>query len=178
MKIDTIEMFLRAEVDMIKKCVRTPIGGYVSISHFVLENGIRMQPPDPKLPRDIKRGKLGLCYENAGKIALNVDTHCHAQTDYVYCEGYAWGVFPVLHGWLLTPDGKVIDPTWQGRKNFETTDYYGIAFQTEYLRDTIIQNEHWALIDLPLEGFPLFHTDQNEWRHPIMDRIKNHKNNC
>lgn len=166
MKKPSLESILRSEVDLLARHRDHNMHGYYSLSDFVLKNGAPMRSPDPKLPKGIKLGKMGRCYENAGKIAL------FDLPQLIYCEGYSCPYFPVLHAWLLTKGGQVIDPTWQGRRGYHEVEYYGIAFKTDYLRELIIQAERWGVIDMPMHKFPVLRTPAKHWRHPIMEQLK------
>lgn len=91
------------------------------------------------LPPGIKRGRMGRCYQNAGRIACGSDS-------LIYCEGLAlregsW--IAVEHAWLLdAATGKFVDPTWPE----EGGDYYGIAFKPEYLRRTVLDQGIWGCL--------------------------------
>jgi len=80
----------------------------------------------------------------------------------VYVEGYACSgsltfPFPTHHAWLVDPQGRVLDPTWEDP---ETSTYFGVPFNPEYLRRTVraagvpcslIDNFHdrWELVRTP-----------------------------
>jgi hypothetical protein len=77
------------------------------------------------------------CYENAW-------TQVEADRTLVYCEGYAIeeaGVLPVLHGYALTPDGRVVDPSWG---DGGAVQYFGIAFDPEFAKRawTFLSSRH------------------------------------
>ncbi len=58
------------------------------------------------------------CYLNAQKIAMD--------GDYDYYEGFACGVIPTDHAWLIDRNtGLVIDPTWEDLED-KDTDYFGL----------------------------------------------------
>jgi len=74
----------------------------------------------------------------------------------VYCEGYATGVIPVHHAWLLY-DGQVIDPTWDGRiaPANQQVEYYGVAFSYDYVIRTALKTEYYGILDNFVEHYPL-----------------------
>lgn len=87
---------------------------------FVLENGREYEAAP--LPPDIPKMQKKECFNNALSIADD--------DELVYTEGY--GLRPSLglliyHAWCVTPDGKVVDPTWDDP---ETCQYFGIEFQS------------------------------------------------
>ncbi|MFE2912448.1 hypothetical protein ACFXI0_07825 [Kitasatospora indigofera] len=64
------------------------------------------------------------CFANA---ALTERTH----PGLLYAEGFAMPAsvpFPVAHAWCVTPDGRVVDPTW--------TDFAGAAYIGLPIADT------------------------------------------
>ena len=93
---------------------------YQSIEELILTEGQSFTPPrSSKLPKDIRRGRTGECYANC--FHNFTDT---PKEKYRYCEGFAVGVFPVLHAWLIDSRDRVIDPTWM----IPGTEYFGIEF--------------------------------------------------
>ncbi|GLY99827.1 hypothetical protein [Actinoplanes sp. NBRC 103695] len=79
-------------------------------------------------PRPIEMPKLTdrLCYSNAATTAAT-----YAAEGLLYAEGFATATvrgqqLPLAHGWCVTADGTVADPTWDFDPN---AIYFGIAFQ-------------------------------------------------
>jgi len=74
----------------------------------------------------------------------------------IYCEGFATGVIPVHHAWLLY-DNQVIDPTWDHMKeiNDRKPEYFGIPFKLEYVAKTIRETEYYSVLDNWVQRFPL-----------------------
>lgn len=86
------------------------------------------------------RGMQHACYRNAFELALAYPD------ELIYCEGRALscGLVPVEHAWCVTPDGQVVDTTWQG----DEQDYVGVCFATEWLRGwTAGRNSYGVLAD-------------------------------
>lgn len=163
-KVPDIEAMLRAEAELVRR-MRHNRFGYHGLADFVLKNGAYMPTPEGKLPTGIRRGKVGYCFENAGRLAAFNDR-------YIYCEGFALCVFPMLHAWIVDSEtGQVLDPTWQGRRGLTTVTYYGIAVNTPWLLSQVYANEHWGLIDLPHERWPMLRESPDKWRHPITDKF-------
>lgn len=85
--------------------------------------------PASKIDRELSRklaGRFkchtGMCFSNSLSIARKLD-------GYQYYEGFATCMIPVEHAWIVSPEGKVIDPTWQRFFNDPNPplDYYGVA---------------------------------------------------
>ena len=72
------------------------------------------------------------CFTNCARIAL-------ADPDLTYYEGFGLGFIVTEHAWLVTPDGRVLDPTWALKPDANGTDYYGIAVPVKYL----LRKENW-----------------------------------
>lgn len=84
------------------------------------------------------RGPMGLCYQNAGSLALSDDR-------FTYCEGFAQraGLFPMHHAWCLDEQGQVVDPTWE----FNAQDrYFGVAISHDFLMDVINEANQWGVL--------------------------------
>ena len=77
------------------------------------------------------------CYRNAAHVVLHYD-------DVRYTEGYAVDVeglpVPIEHAWLACNDGSSIDPTW---RNGTSVAYYGIAFNSEFIKSRIARSRKW-----------------------------------
>ena len=64
---------------------------------------------------------------------------------YQYCEGWAAGILPTEHAWVLdTEDGKIFDPTWPNDDRHN--EYYGIVFPTSFVMSHIIKTGYYGLI--------------------------------
>ena len=66
------------------------------------------------------------CYWNCISIAKR-------EKDLTYYEGYATSFVPMSHGWLVTKDGEVIEPTLVtlGSNKSRAVDYFGMAVPIE-----------------------------------------------
>lgn len=60
-----------------------------------------------------------------------------------YWEGYAVGVIPVQHAWLIDPQQPeiVIDPTWVGNNVPNSLDYLGIHIPTPWIAKRVEETE-------------------------------------
>lgn len=94
-----------------------------SLYSLVLERG-RWFKPSP-LPRTIKRGEIGLCYNNSFSEIMR----CKKEITYVEGFAYAKGLegIPMMHAWLTIPgSGLAFDPTWENGST-----YFGIEWPFE-----------------------------------------------
>lgn len=145
---DTVK-FLQSTVTLMAE-TKVNINGYRCLQEFVLKHGIECTAAP--LPEGVKRGRVKLCYMNATKLALK-------RPDLVYVEGFAVGVIPVMHAWCVTPDGTVIDPTWDTGR-----DYFGVPIKTGYLRRAIVKSGFYGLIDNYQNEWPLLREPPELWK--------------
>jgi hypothetical protein len=107
-----------------------------SLEALLLKHGEAFSPAP--VPKGIRKGKDGLCFMNAGKIASGSGS-------FRYAEGYATTKdlgLPFHHGWLVNSEGRAIDPTWRERGEL----YYGISFSSEELDKALLLGKHWGLL--------------------------------
>lgn len=125
---------------------------YGSIEEFVLDNGEQFTAA--ALPKEIKEGTLGLCYQNAYQTC-----EYNSQKELEYVEGFAKPSslpFPIAHAWAVDKDGNVVDPTWDRlRKKGDTIDYFGVRIPMKTVRSTIFARERYGVLHNPEQGFPL-----------------------
>jgi len=119
---------------------------------FVLTHGQFFPNYIPK-PKWVRKGVIKQCFANCAKAVMrNPDK-------LIYCEGFASGIIPVNHAWLLTTDGQIIDPTWDGRKEIkhegEGTEYYGVPFKFGYVLRILRETGYYGVLDNWKNGFPL-----------------------
>jgi hypothetical protein len=105
-------------------------------SAFLLEHGQFFKiGPDTFKGR---RGRQGHCYSNA--------THKALATDLTYCEGQMLIMgLPIDHGWCVTPEGIVVDPTVDN-KDGRITEYFGVPFSQEYLIEAMHLNGVYGVL--------------------------------
>lgn len=84
------------------------------------------------------KGEQGLCYMNAGRIAM----HDPSKT---YVEGFisVHGV-PIQHAWLADENGHVIDPTLKDGKGVKA--YIGVPFKQDYVTKTALRTKYWGIL--------------------------------
>ena len=74
------------------------------------------------------------------------------------------GVDRLLHAWLVTPDGEVVDPTWRELGN----EYYGVPFKLDYVTGTVLANEYYGVLDSWQTGWPLLQgIDPVKWKAEV-----------
>ena len=93
------------------------------------------------LPKGVKYGKWKACYENAFWLANN-----HPDK-YIYVEGCAAGIIPVIHAWCITPELEVVDPTWRGDLFAKDNAYFGIPIDLAWLKTTLINVGTYGILD-------------------------------
>lgn len=148
--LTSVRQYLEMFTELAKRNKRTGINGYRCMEEFVLRNGRQMDPSP--LPSGIKRGPMKQCYQNAGRIALS-------RLEFTYVEGYAISIIPVLHGWLIDSEGRVVDPTWK-----DGLEYFGVPISTRYLRRHVLEHGVWGVIDGWDRNWPILHAKSAEWR--------------
>lgn len=145
--------FLEATVAAIGQ-THHQIEGYSCLQDFVLRHG---QAMGDSTKSRVKRGRMGYCYANASRLAMR-------NPEYIYCEGYAAVVFPVMHGWCVNRDGQVVDPTW----GEDGVDYFGIPIKRKYLMRALAIQGSYGLIDQWTLRWPMLREKPEEWREEIV----------
>jgi hypothetical protein len=105
---------------------------------FLLEHGRSFKiGPDTFKGR---RGRRGQCYSNATNKALN------SGIGLTYCEGQMliMGI-PIDHGWCITPEGIVVDPTVDNNDG-RITEYFGVPFSQDYLIEAMHLNGVYGVL--------------------------------
>lgn len=102
------------------------------------------------------------CFSNAGRHLLGGRPRAEGVRGVYYAEGYAHAIIPIHHAWLVTADGRVLDPTWhgqplggrEGERHGETRvglalgrAYMGVAFSTEALCAKLAKSRTWGMFD-------------------------------
>lgn len=144
---------LKEQADLIDKLNTRSDFRYKSTQKLVLDYG---QPFLKKVKSPFK-GELKSCFENCYNVLWE-----YPQLS--YCEGFAIDDaldLAVCHAWLVNDSLEVIDPTWIGKK-FKGSTYFGIIFNTEFVREMAEKNRCYGILDsayinrnlLLREGFP------------------------
>ena len=136
---------------------------YSSMEHFVLDNGEYFESPEYPLPARF-RGEPKMCYSNSFDMLVGYGMSCPKAVDAIYCEGYAYteGLIPLPHAWLLSKDGEVLETTWDHAGD----EYYGVAFDSGFVRDTLLSKGSYGVIDNVEERWPLLSgIDESVWKY-------------
>ncbi|MGN6556067.1 MAG: hypothetical protein ACTHLW_20350 [Verrucomicrobiota bacterium] len=160
-----ITHYLEAEIKLMtrRNPEPQPRNGWRSISEFVLNHGRHWKPR--ALPDEIKPGKMRECFKNAADLALGFH-----RNNYIYCEGYALSIIPVMHAWCVDLEGNVIDPTWTPRTGamIDTgREYFGVAIKSAYLSEALLKQKYYGLIDAWQSKWPLLTAPVADWKHPV-----------
>lgn len=165
--------YLEQMVEMRRRMGNPPKGyNYRCMEDYVLTNGQLMastewSDEEQKLLEKVaipSEFKPRQCFYNAQMLALRSNR-------FTYYEGFgSANLFPMLHGWCLLDNQKIVDVTW--RKKFgpdsggwenrilgvipEGFEYLGFPVKTERVRERILRTRKGAsFLDDPEEGFPL-----------------------
>lgn len=98
--------------------------------------------PVSKAP-PIKKGPLGLCYQNAFEFVQK--NSYRGKEQFLYCEGWACSLamgVPLEHAWVIDHKGEVIDPTWKA----VDCEYFGVAFDWDRLLALMSKTEHYGIL--------------------------------
>lgn len=160
-----IREYLKAEVKLMRKAHhgKAFMGGWYTTGHFILKNGRLWPNIVAPLPEGVEHGRMKECFRNAANLALGF-----YRNEYIYCEGYAISIIPVMHAWCVDLQGNVIDPTWNNGTAVGS-EYYGIAIKAMYLQERLVKQKHYGLIDAWVERWPMLTDKPDDWRHPVND---------
>lgn len=139
-------------------CAANPEWAHRTYEHLVLTEGQSFERKP--LPRHARKMRAKMCYHNA--------TYCvFGDPDrYRYVEGWAAGIIPMQHAFVLDlEDGKIFDPTWPRDENH--TAYLGIVFPTDYVIDQMMTNDTYGIIVSDyMNGNILLRNGRSEWETP------------
>ena len=159
--------YLKTIADVGRSC-GSNLNGYSCLEDFILKNGAEWERIET--PRKYPRGIPQACFHNAQLL-------CMDNPELTYCEGYAIGaIIPVLHAWVLTPNGEAIDNTWSKDHLKSATQYVGVAMQLKYIIGELVKTRrHISLIDDYEHRFPILTAQRLRWEHPlnVKQRAKN-----
>jgi hypothetical protein len=144
--------FLQASAHMVGQ-TNARLCGYAGMQDFVLKHG-----------REFTPGTIcwALGKQNCFQHAAEAASLCR---DFTYCEGYAAGIIPVLHAWIVdAKDGTVIETTWPEMG----THYYGIPFRTDYVRNQIKLTKHYSMIDQWENDWPTIRAPKEQWLRKLL----------
>lgn len=101
---------------------------YYGAEDFLLQHGTFFTPAN--LPLTIRPMPIQQCFTNALRVASRTQA-------YHYVEGFATGVIPVHHAWLIDKDGNVADPTWASLRSGLGCAYIGVEFDLKETKATL-----------------------------------------
>lgn len=155
-----------------RKGMGSPDLEYNGFDDVLSKHGVEFKPPqsveeNSRLMAEygIQAGEPKECYEAAGRCFL---WDRGGSSSLTYVEGYATSIIPVQHAWVVTEDGQVIDPAWNGQEIEGVgsltpgTSYFGVPLSTEFVRTHILDSGTWGVFsdfepstaDLYRNGFP------------------------
>lgn len=132
--------------------LQKPIPGraYSGFAEALLKNGRAFQTAP--LPKGVKPGHQGMCYMDAFQLA-------DRRPDLTYVEGHVTTFdVPIEHAWTVDQNGTVVDPTLGRRataKDWASREYFGIPFNIDYVRDTIMARKIYGVFYNPEQQFPI-----------------------
>lgn len=150
--INGVEDFLKFTVQFRKNFRKPSDWRYCCFEEFVLSHG-RKFDDRIKRPKWVSKGVIKECFSNCfNEVVKSPDK-------LIYCEGFATGIIPTHHAWLLY-EGKVIDPTWDGRDIIkDNTEYFGVPFNYNYLLRVATETGYYGIIDNFTQNYPLLRGD-------------------
>jgi hypothetical protein len=132
-------------------------GSSRAFATFNLEHGREWesQPLPGGYPAGVPRG----CFANSQKILFS---KAGQREGLVYVEGFACSgslsfPFPTEHAWLVDPEGRVVDSTWEDPG---ISTYFGVPFNPDYVARTVMEagvtcsmidnfHDRWELVRNP-----------------------------
>jgi len=113
---------------------------FISIEDYLLKNGKFFRTD---LSIKVHRGEMKECFMNAQRLAQT--------KGYRYVEGYAAGIIPTLHAWVINEHDIVIDPTW----NDDEAVYFGVVIPMAYVLKVNLLRKAYGVLDAWEIGWPL-----------------------
>lgn len=117
--------YLEGVRDLRARHGKPPEFQYFGVEDYLLQHGSFFVPKP--LPPTIRPMPLQQCFTNSLRVALRTKA-------YHYVEGYALGLIPIHHAWLIDKDGNVADPTWASGNTTLGTAYFGVEFDVSAVR--------------------------------------------
>jgi hypothetical protein len=92
-------------------------------------------------PAKHEMGEPNECYQNASQLLIHRD-------DLDYAEGYCYPVpgvdLPVLHGWCVTKDGDIVDPT--PTVNPAKARYFGVVYERKAYMKSMFKQKFYGML--------------------------------
>lgn len=129
-----VKQYLRAHISLLEQ-----IGQTNEPLEFILRHG-----RDFNIGPDSYKGKRWIpqqCFSNCTHLALE-------KPDLFYVEGFVacYGV-SIHHAWLTNAKGELIDPTMRDDPESRLSHYFGVVFNTDYVKRTTMKNKVYGLLD-------------------------------
>lgn len=90
-------------------------------------------------PKGIQPGVKRHCFFNAFTLALD-------NPELTYMEGFAHYILPIHHAWVVDPEGRAIDNTWEDGHG---AAYYGIPFTNDCIVAGAMESGIYSLLFNP-----------------------------
>lgn len=126
--------------DFLQRCIDTweQVHHPALMERFVIRQGVVCEAR----PFEGQRMTPQECFKNAMDGLFTTSGH-----GLMYCEGF--GLRPnipllVHHAWLVTPDLKVVDPTWEKP---EECQYVGVTYDRDAAWEIMQETGHYGLFD-------------------------------
>lgn len=105
------------------------------------------------------------CFDSAYALAL------HDSDTLYYCEGflcYREEELVLSHGWCMTRDGRIVDPTLYAHQDTPGITYYGFPLRLDYVTAWYEKYGYVGLLDGHRDGEPvgIHYDDSAAWLEP------------
>lgn len=105
------------------------------------------------------------CYDKAFEFAMRDDS-------LLYCEGflcYKETEKVLAHGWCMTRDRRIIDPTLFAHQHEDGLTYYGFPLRKEYVAAWYAEHGYFGLLDGHKDGLPvgIHYAPYDYWLEPL-----------
>lgn len=159
-----MKKYLTQMVEMRAGFSKRPGYNYVCMEDYVLDRGQQYEvrpltAEEQKVVAKARRGEFfpeGYCYANAQRLVL-----ADRSKKLLYVEGFASGLFPVLHAWAVI-NGAVVDVTWESMESKGQELYYGVELSRDVIRAKRKEKKTLAILDDWENKYPLL---KQERRH-------------
>ena len=105
------------------------------------------------------------CYDKAYEFAMQDD-------NLLYCEGflcYKETERVLAHGWCMTRDRRIVDPTLYAHQDAPGLTYYGFPLRKDYVTEWSKQHGYLGLLDGHKDGLQvgIHHAPYEYWLEPV-----------
>jgi hypothetical protein len=146
-EITSLRAFLEHTRDMMAAMPnRSSEAPYSSLYDFVLREGMACTFTGKLRPPGIEKMPDHECFANAYALASAEPER------FAYVEGFACGLIPLAHAWVIDMDGNVVDPTWAEK---DTREFLGVPLCLGYVNRIILAREKYGVLDNWEGGWPI-----------------------